>query len=245
MSEQWDGTVSWSKMITYDYCARQFKLQYVDEEAEGEESTAMRHGIDFHEYMDRYYDVIGDKPDDEVAVELAFEMFDPDQRAMYNQWLRNWHAWQEHLYDVWGPEHWKPLFTEKRIEVEIEGAEHHGYIDRIQWDPKREEYGVIDYKPNASEKSNYKGQIAYYGDILLEAADILDETPQWGGIYGYKGGSFKRWDIHWASTRASNKKIKRLRSLDSGFEPDFGMHCDYCGYQEECMKIEEEQMGLL
>lgn len=242
---EWKNPISWSKMITYQYCPRQFRLQYVDDDAEEDEGEAQRDGIDFHEYMDRYYDEIGEEPDDRVAVDLAFEMFDPEQRAKFNQWLRNWHAWQEHLYDVWGKEHWKPLLTEERVEVEIDGAMHHAYIDRIQWDPKREEYGIIDYKPNASEKSNYKGQIAYYGDILLAATDLLDETPQWGGIYGYKDGKFKRWSIHGASTNASKRKIAELRALDDGFEPDFGMHCDYCGYQDECMRLEEEEMGLL
>jgi len=241
---EWNEAVSWSKASTYEMCPRQFQLQYV-KEVEEEESQAMEDGINFHGYMDEYYSRVGDEPTDRVAVDLAKEIFDEAHQAKYYQWIRNWHAWNKHLYDVWGEEHWKPVFTEKRVEVEIDDNMHHGYIDRIQWDPKRQEYGVIDYKPNAKDNSRYKGQVAYYGEILLAAADILDETPTWGGIYGYKGGKFKRWDIHWASTKASNRKVDALVNLSEGFEPDFGMHCDWCGYMDECNKMQAESMGLL
>lgn len=242
---KWDDPVSWSKATTYDFCPRQFKFQYVDEIEEEEDVLARDDGINFHEYMDQYYDDPPEEPTERHAVDLAKGMFDGDQQARYHQWIRNWHDWNVHLYETWGPEYWVPDYTEARIEEVIDGVEHHAYVDRIQWDPDSGEWGVIDYKPQAKSSSRYKGQVAYYGDILLEVADLLDETPTWGGIYGYKQGIFKRWDIHWASTRASKKKIDRLVDLENGYEPDFGMHCDYCDYMDECMQLEAENEGLL
>jgi hypothetical protein len=53
------------------------------------------------------------------------------------------------------------------------------------------------------------------------------------------------WDIHWASTKATKRKIASLKQMEEGFEPDFGYHCDWCDYQEECTMEEAQEDGLL
>lgn len=258
-TDSWDRSFSWSKMSLYNTCPRQFKYKYVDELEEDEpESMARRDGINFHEYMEQYYEELEnpeDGPTEEHAVQVAMDMFEPQNQARYRQALQDWHAWNQHLYETWGKEHWTPTYTEKWIEAvtqdstEIDALTpdetHHGYVDRIQWNPNRESYGIIDYKSKAKDGSSIKGQIAYYGEILLELEEILDAPVDWGGCYGYKTGSFKMWDIHWASTKATKKKIVSLRELKEGYEPNFGYHCDWCPYKEECSIQEAENEGLL
>lgn len=247
--DSWDRSFSWSKMRTYDSCPRRFKYQYIDELDEIEDVEDRDDGINFHEYMAEYYRVMGmeneDPPAVDTSVTLAKEMFSPELQAKYRPWIEQWHYWNEQLYEKWGPKHWTPVFVEEWVEVEWQGDTHHGYIDRIQWHPGRETYGVIDYKPNAKDGSNIKGQTAYYAEILLEVSDMLDEPVDWAGCYGYTTGNFKMWDIHWRSTKASKRKIAALKQLDEGFEPNFGYHCDWCDYQEECTMEEAEKEGLL
>lgn len=241
MGETWERSVSWSKMSTYNRCPRQFKFKYIDD-FEEDDDQGRQDGIDFHEYMDEYYDLSTDGPSESTAVTLAQELFTEDQQARYRPWIEQWHQWNEWLFEKWGEEHWKPISTEEWVEVEIDGYTHHGYVDAIHWDPDEETYGVIDYKPNAKDSSHYKGQIAYYGEFLLAVSDLLDDDVEWGGVYGYKGGKFKRWDIHWASRKATKRKIDALVDLDEGYDADFGYHCQWCPFVEECV-VEEESNG--
>lgn len=256
--DEWDRSYSWSKVSGYNTCPRQFKYKYVDELEEDEESEAMTDGINFHEYMEEYYQVLGRPekgPSVDTAVTLAKEMWSPELQAKYRPWVKKWHKWNEHLYETWGPEHWTPVLTEEWVEVEIDegsnidglkpGEVHHGYVDRIQWDPDSQTYGVIDYKSKAKTGSRIKGQTAYYGDILLEISDLLDAPVHWAGCYGYKTGRYKQWEIHWRSTRATKKKIGQVRELTDDFEPNYGHHCDWCPYMEECTLEDEENLGLL
>lgn len=256
-SEGWDRSYSWSKVNGYETCPRQFKFRYVDE-LEEDDHEGRQDGKNFHNFMDEYYRVLGSPekgPDVDTAVTLAKELWSPELQAKYRPWLKKWHAWNEHLYETWGPEHWTPVFQEKWVEVEIPedcdidglqpGEIHHGFVDRIQWNPERESYGVIDYKPKVKTGSRIKGQTAYYGEILLEIADILDQPVEWAGCYGYRTGKFKMWDIHWRSTRATKRKIHQLRTLEDGWEPDFGYHCDWCPFVEECSMLDAQQEGLL
>ncbi|MFB6236970.1 MAG: RecB family exonuclease [Halopenitus sp.] len=246
MSEdEWDRSVSYSKWSTYNRCGRQFKFSYVDE-IEAEADQGREDGIDFHEYMERYYDYVGDVPDAEKAVELAQEMFDPGKQARYRGWIEQWHEWNQWLYQKFGEDHWKPLLTEQWVEVEIDGLTHHGYIDAIRWNPEREEYGVVDYKPEAKDNSRLKGQTAYYAKFLIENdPDLLDEDVEWAGTYGYKDGKYKTWDIHWRSTRATKRKVEDLVELDHGYEPEFGYHCEFCDYMEECVQAENQESSDL
>lgn len=245
MSDEWTRSISWSKMSTYDTCARQFKFDYVEDEAEEEHDQFREDGINIHEYFDQFYDEQPDEPDEQAATDLAQEMFDEAEQARYRPWIEQFFEWNQWLFKKRGPKHWKPVYTEKWVEVEIEGKTHHGYIDAIHWDPERGTYGVVDYKPNAKDNSRYKGQVAYYGDFLLEVSDLLDAEVEWGGIYGYKGGKFKTWDIHWASSKATKRKIDALVNLENGYDPDFGFPCQYCDYMEECMVEEQNEGGDL
>lgn len=236
--ETWDGSISWTKASTYNRCGRQFRYKYVEDIEQDEEmDDGRRTGIDFHEFMDEYYDLCPDGPNAETAVTLAQEMWDERRQEKYRPYIEKWHQWNEWLHQKFG-EYWKPVYTEKWIEVEWEDAIHHGYIDAIRWCPEREAYGVVDYKPAAKDNSRIKGQVAYYAEILLEVSDLLDEEVTWGGVYGYKDGNYKTWDVHWASTKASKRKVNSLISLDNGYEPEFGFHCSFCDFQEECT-IEE------
>lgn len=242
----WDGRISWSKASTYDRCPRQFYFKYVADDVEpdeGVDTTVRDQGIEFHDYMDKYYEVCPTEPNKDSAITLAKEMFDEERQAKYREWIRMWHQFNEWLYEKWGEEHWRPIETEYYVDEEIEGHEHGGYIDAIHWDPIREEYGVIDYKPTARDNSRIKGQTAYYGEILLEADGLLDMDVEWAGCYGYTDGRYQTWDIHWASTRASRRKIKRLIELDNGYEPNFGPHCDWCDYYASCW-MKENDMEL-
>lgn len=239
--ETWDRSVSYSKWSTYETCGRQFKFKYVDEiEPEIEDDNGRQDGIDFHEFMEQYYGHVGSQPNEEATVELAMEMFDPGQQARFRPWIENWHTWNQWLYEKFGEEFWKPVKVEEWVEVEIDGVVHHGYIDAIRWDPEREAYGIVDYKPNAKDNSRLKGQTAYYARYLADEADLLDEEVEWAGTYGYKGGNYKTWDIHWASEKATDKKVARLITLDNGYEADFGYHCQWCDYVDECMMAEEQ-----
>lgn len=255
MTDKWQRSFSWSKISGYNRCARQFKFKYIDE-IEEDSSEAMHDGTSMHEYMEQYYDAHEnpeDGPSQEVAVDLGKEMFEPQEQAKYREWIKQFHAWNKHLFDVWGAEHWTPVDTELWVEVETPegfdrmepGLTHHGYIDRLQWNPNRGSYGVIDYKSKAKDGSNIKGQTAYYSEVLLEIADILDEPVEWAGCYGYKTGKFKMWDLHWKSVRATKRKVNALRELDSGWEPDYGYHCEFCPYMEECSELDAQQEGLL
>lgn len=235
-------------------------FKYV-KELEDRPGEAARDGINFHNYMEEYYDVVGDEPTPSDAVTLAKELFDEYEQTKYKEWIRKWHDWNVWLYEEWGPDDWKPVATEQWIEVEIEdglptkywdaehweGDVHHGYIDAIWWDPEKEQYGVVDYKSKAKTGSNIKGQTAYYAEVLLALDDLLDETPQWAGCYGYKTGTFKRWDIHWKSIKASAKKIERLKSMSKDYDPNYGYHCDWCPYKEECILMgdEDDNVSLL
>lgn len=248
LPNRWTRSVSWSKASGYNRCPRQFKYKYIEErDPDQEEPDERRAGTDIHEYFEEYYELheTFDAPQVGIAVDLAKEMFSPERQAEYRPWIEDFHAWNEELHDRWG-EYWKPVYTEKWVEVEIAGSTHHGYIDRIQWNPVDESYGVIDYKPNAKDSSHYKGQIAYYSEFLLEVSDLLDEEVGWGGVYGYKDGKLNRWDIHWASKKATKRKIDELLDLEDGFEPEFGYHCSWCDYMEQCALEEEEKgQGLL
>lgn len=256
MTDSWDRSYSWSKMNTYKTCPRQFKYKYIDELEETIPSEARSDGINFHEYMERYYSTMStpeEGPKVDHAVTIAQDMFEPHMQAKYRPWIEMWHDWNTKLYSVYGEDHWTPVFMELWVEVSPEepklglmpGEVHHGYVDRVQWDPVRESYGIIDYKGSGKDNSRVKGQTAYYGDILLEISDHLDAPADWAGVYGYKDGNFKRWQIHGASTNATKRKINNLRELKEGFEPKFGYHCEWCPYQEECSLEEAENEGLL
>lgn len=252
---EWDRSISWSKVTTYDSCPRRFKYKYVDKIEEEEESVARDDGIKFHDFMEKYYSRVGDSPDVEKTVELAKELFDERDQARYRPWIEQWHDFNTWLHKEWG-EYWKPVYTEKWIEVvpdgdlpskyiDVEhwaGTTHHGYIDAIWWDPKKDGYGVIDYKPSAKPNSRLKGQTAYYAEVLLQLEDLLDEGIEWAGSYGYKQGNFNQWDIHWASIKAVRRKVDSLLTLENGYKPNYGHHCDWCDYQEECI-IEGEPEG--
>ena len=245
MSSQWSRSISWSKLNTYNTCPRQFKFKYVDDLEEEEEDQRMQDGIKFHEYMELYYDVVGSRPEPEDAVDLAREMFHEGDQARYKQWIQQWHQFNEWLYEKWGEEHWKPILTEEWVEVEIGDHTHHGYIDAIHWDPDRQSYGVVDYKPKARTGSRIKGQTAYYADFLLEVAELLDGDVDWAGTYGYKDGQFESWKVHWASRKATKRKIDSLIELDNGYEPDWGFHCQFCQFVDACYQEEEETDNTL
>ena len=242
MSE-WDRSISWTKLNTYDTCGRQFKYKYVDElEPDYDDDDTLRmDGINFHEYMELYYKVARDEPTEELAVDIAQEQFTEEQQYRYRPWIEYWHNYNVDLYDRFGEEHWKPVFLEEWVEVDISDHVHHGYLDAIRWDPEREEYGVVDYKRTAKRNSRLHGQLAYYADFLLERADLLDEEANWVGVYGYTTGEYKTWDVHWASRKATKKKIDSLVALESGYEANFGFHCKWCDFQEECWLDENEE----
>ena len=253
--ESWDRSFSWSKINTYDTCGRQFRFKYVDELESDVESEARTDGINFHEYMEEYYEHVGDKPTEEEAVELAMEMFDEYEQAKYRDWIKHWHNWNVGIHERFGQEHWKPVERELWIEVEPEGDlptkyidvphwegdVHHGYIDALWWNPNKEHYVAIDYKSKAKDGSRIKGQTTYYTKVLLELWEQLDEPVGRAGCYGYKTGNFKTWSVHWKSIKALRRKVDSLRALEDGFEPEFGMHCEWCDYQEECVIAGSEQ----
>lgn len=255
--ESWDRSFSWSKLNTYNTCPRQFKFKYIDELDEGVESEARSDGSNFHEYMEKYYQEADpdDGPTKRVAINVAKDLFSKELQAKYRPWIKRWHAYNEHLHETWGSKHWVPTDTELWVEVEVpdscdieglvSGEVHHGYIDRLQWHPEKKSYGVIDYKSKAKNGSRIKGQTAYYSEVLLEIEEILDEPVEWAGCYGYKTGKFRTWDIHWRSTRATKRKIADLRNVEDGFEPEYGYHCEWCPYMEECTELDAKQEGLL
>lgn len=261
MTDNWDRSFSWSKINTYNTCPRQFKFKYVDELEEDEDLDDMGRtdGINFHEYMEKYYNNVRNEPTVDVAVGLAQDMFEPQFQARYRPWIEQWHDFNVRIYERLGEEYWKPVYTEKWIENELEGDldtkyidtphwegdVHHGYIDAIWWDPEEDGYGVVDYKPNAKEHSRIKGQTTYYAKVLVEVEELLDEPVEWAGTYGYKDGRFKKWNVAWQSIKALRKKVDRLKTLDNGFEPNFGFHCDWCPYMEECMMEEQKDDSLL
>lgn len=256
LPDSWDRSYSWSKMSTYQTCPRQFRFKYIDELEEEGESEIRDDGINFHEYMEQYYTRLENPeegPTEDHAVSVAQEMFNQAFQAKYRDWIIDWHEWNLEAFKAWGKEHWTPHEVEAWVEVETDGSldamkpgeTHHGYIDRIQWSPKREAFGIVDYKRTTKTNSSIKGQTAYYGEILLKLSDMLDAPVTWAGCYGYTEGTFKTWDIHWASTKATKRKINALRTFEDGFEPEFGMHCDWCPYVEECTEEEAENEGLL
>lgn len=246
--DQWTRSFSWSKMSTYNRCPRQFRYQYIEDIEEDISDERRDDGIDFHDYAEEYYSQLSNPvegPTVDHAVGLAQDMFPEMKQAKYRPFIENWHQWNLHIYKVWGDEHWTPVMTEKWVEVEIDGETHHGYIDRIQWNPNKEEYMVIDYKPKARDGSRIKGQTAYYGSFLLNNTDLLDKDVNMAGTFGYRDGGFKQWDIHWASEKATKRKIDALKEYQDGFSPNFDMHCDWCSYQETCTMKEAEDDGLL
>lgn len=245
--------LSWSKAKTLNRCERQFKYNYLTD-LEQETNELMQEGTDFHEYMDIYYDNI-DEPNLEEALILMQNMF-PEKD--YSPFVENFHHWNVKLRERWG-EFWKPVLREKKLEVPeenisdievrdkvltepMEGVVHVGIIDRIQYDPESESYGIIDYKRSVKEGSNIKGQVAYYS-FLCEAVDLLDMVPEWGGCFGYDTGNFSRWKIHWQSEKAVARKILELKQKDSksNYASNFGFHCKWCGFESECF---EEEHGL-
>jgi len=244
--------LSWSKAKTLNRCKRQFKYSYltdVEEDAEERSEELMRTGKDFHEFMEAYY-VRLNEPSLKRAKRLCNEMF-PERDYEAN--VENFHYWNIKLRDRFG-EHWRPVLTEEKLEVPdtqtrdvvdtekvktdpVEGITHVGIIDRVQYDPETETYGIIDYKTKAKTGSNIKGQVAYYA-FLCEADGLLDMVPQWGGSFGYETGEFERWKIHWQSEKAVARKIGALKQqiTERGdYPPDFDFHCSYCGFREQCM----------
>ncbi len=232
--------LSASAVDSYERCGLQFKLDR-DWRLATKPAAAMQYGAAMHRVLKTYFDSVQlgrPKTDDELIAIFCRDLADS----------RIQEAYQHELYQEQGIEQLRAflasarsasaprvLHTEKPFEIRVGETTVAGRIDRI--DARADgTVSVIDYKTGKArdqKSADESLQLSLY-------AIAADEK------WGYKVGTLVFYNLEdnlpMSTTRSESDLLvarERVQEAAKGiaagkFEPNPGMHCDFCAYRSLC-----------
>jgi RecB family exonuclease len=216
---------SFSRLGSYDWCARQYYYKYIAKIPE-KPNLAMRVGLAFHKFAETFHkEVELDKLEDQGASYIRG--FKANHRYV-DRFIETEAVRYEKLLELEMTERWMPKMIEKSLTGEIAGVKMRGVVDRVDL-LTTGELCVIDYKPKnkASNISKLRRQLVLYRELAEAAYDL--EIPQIGA-YFYKTGEILLEPGKKRTVTALNNYVTRmLDKIEKDDEYKMKENIDYCG----------------
>lgn len=241
---------SWSasSLKTFLDCKRKFYLQYIlkiKEHYTSLKPKAFELGDIVHKILERYYTV------DNTSLELDFRKIENlfnEYRSENPLLALDLEIWKKKLYDFYlydskRLEHSRILGLEKRFDINFEGINLKGIVDRIDFNNQTNRYEVIDYKTSSTLKvdtlKNYDKSIDFQLEFYYLAVNELYKTDTIDTFY-YDLNSTKLIEeialdkkLELLSEKLND--LKELSKNDINFEKtQQKSSCNFCIYKTIC-----------
>ncbi len=212
--------LSKSKIFTYAWCPRQFKLIYIDGRKQ-EETHEMAVGNRLHEFFNDFFDTCEQVENWE---DYITDDYSTEEQAMIVEFLN----YEVDRYND-AESHFLPLFRELRIEND----DYIGFVDRIDLIADNK-VRIVEYKTGKKFDSAKMSQELWFYKMLFENVYPEYEVTEFRAYFPRLG---EVYDLP-ITSRARTYLMKRIDKVKAAIESgEFKMDCNefkwgYCGMCE-------------
>jgi CRISPR/Cas system-associated exonuclease Cas4 (RecB family) len=244
--------ISKSKRGNFKSCPKAFYYTYVcEEQIEEAENPFFKIGIDVHDFIDNFFDII--KIENKQIVGLSNLIFHPNtpyKKNVVKFELERFEAVKKAGFDL---TYFLPTVKEKRWTTQ--NPKLIGIVDRVHkcfkndiFAPKHKEFKDGDLvivenktgKPTAQKCKDYEEDMLWY-KIIMEIVQPELAPIRWGAIYFPYDNYVYHCQLKIEDCRKLAADIKKVREgimqgLDTGFWPatPSSWTCNWCSYKNEC-----------
>jgi RecB family exonuclease len=236
-------TLSHSKLSTYLTCKRKFYHRYIQKipEPEKEESSSLKIGNLFHEFMDKEGETIYESSDELLERLREFfrkQSFSKKERFDVELFLLQALEFSK-LEFKRRKDGFLPIGHEIAYSLNIEGFNFKGQIDRI--DAKDGIEYIIDYKTGKSIKVDSKSSLKSTTNfqLLLYGLGRMELGANIGGTYLYdiRGGRLKEESLFDLKLELLKERLKELEPTRQSFsKTEKKTPCRFCEFKKLCRR---------
>jgi RecB family exonuclease len=234
--------ISKSIMNSYRTCPQRYKLLYVDK-IETTTSDAMQRGLDFHDFVNRFYDHVSSGSNGELLIDPLFvkESLDaciPEAQPYITNFINfEYKRWDICKQQKDAMKYFMPVMREEKIKNI--GLELVGVVDRV--DRKfNGNYLVVEFKTGKFDQRAWKltelrQELAFY-KLLLESSSLITKPVEDFVVF------YPRTNDVWTETfktvtlNAFKKNLDIVRRGIEGkdFPCNISVFCRYCEASGRC-----------
>lgn len=245
-----DKFYSYSKISTYEKCPRKFKFRYIDKlKVEFEVSIEGFLGNSVHESLEWLYKKVleNEIPTLKELLEFYKKIWEENfstgikinnQNLAEKDYFEKGILFLTKYYQKHAPFEDNTLELEKKIFVDLGDYKLIGFIDRLSFDEKNEEFIIHDYKTGKSKFYDEK-QLALYS-IAIQEKYNKKTCLVWHFLSHDEKICVRKTEDEMNKIRKELLTTIKKIEQDEKFLPNVSKLCDWCEFKKYCPAFRKE-----